>query len=54
MLVETECAHCQKPLHLEMDHELNIRVREEGATPMVFMPIVDFSKLEAPSIIDDF
>ena len=53
-VVETACAHCQQPLHLEMDGDLNVRVVKDGAEPLVFVPTVDFDKLEAPSIIDAF
>ena len=52
--IETECAHCKRPLHLEMDGDLNYRVVEDGAEPLVFVPMVDFDKLEDPSIIDAF
>ncbi len=52
--VTTECAHCGEPIHLEIDSELNHRVVEEGAEPLVFVPMVDFAKLEDPSIIDAF
>ena len=53
-VVETECAHCKQPLHLEMDGDLNYRVVEDAAEPLVFVPMVDFDKLEDPSIIDAF
>jgi hypothetical protein len=52
--VETECAHCHQPLHLEIDSDLSYRVLEEGANPLVFVPLVDFSRLEDSSIIDAF
>jgi hypothetical protein len=52
--IETECGHCHRPLHLEVDSELEFRVLEEGADPLVFVPLVDFAKLEDPSIIDAF
>ena len=52
--VETECAHCGQPLHLEIDSELKYRVAEAGAEPLVFVPMVDFDTLEDPSIIDSF
>jgi hypothetical protein len=52
--VKSECAHCQRPLHLEIDSELGSRVEETGAEPLVFAPMVDFEKLEDPSIIDAF
>ena len=52
--VETECAHCSEPMHMEIDSQLDYRVREEGADPIVFIPQVDFQRLEDPSIIDRF
>jgi hypothetical protein len=39
---------------IEIDSELNYSVREEGADPTIFIPQVDFQKLEDPSIIDSF
>ncbi|MGD8474928.1 MAG: hypothetical protein PVH59_12470 [Anaerolineae bacterium] len=52
--VETECAHCGQPLHLEIDSDLDYRVVEDDAEPLVFVPMVDFEKLDDPSIIDAF
>ncbi len=52
--ITTKCAHCDEPIHLEIDSDLNFRVVEEGAKPVVFVPLLDFSKLEDPSIIDGF
>ena len=54
--IETECGHCHRPLHLEVDSELACRVleEEEGVDPLVFVPLVDFAELEDPSIIDAF
>ena len=51
--IETECAHCARSIQLELDSELNHRV-VEGTDPLVFVPLVDFEKLEDPSIIDAF
>ncbi len=53
-MIETSCAHCGKPLHLEVTDDLRMRVLDEGARPMVFAPMVDFAKLGDPSIIDAF
>jgi hypothetical protein len=53
-VIETECAHCAQPLHVEIDSELRYRVVEEGADPLVFVPFVDFDELADPSIIDAF
>lgn len=51
--IQSECAHCAQPIRLEIDHELRYRV-VEGGDPLVFVPLLDFEKLKAPSIIDDF
>jgi hypothetical protein len=37
-----------------MDSDLNYRVEEEGASPLVYAPVVDFDKIADPSIIDAF
>ena len=52
--ITTECAHSGEPIHLEIDSELNCRVAEEGAKPLVFVPLLNLAKLEDPSIIDGF
>jgi hypothetical protein len=52
--IETECAHCGQPLHIEMDSELSYSVAEQDAAPLIFVPLVDFARLEDPSIIDAF
>ena len=51
--IKTECAHCSRSIQLELDSESNYRV-VKGADPLVFVPLVDFEKLEDPSIIDAF
>jgi hypothetical protein len=52
--IETQCAQSGQVLHIEVDSALNYRVLETGAEPLVFVPLVDFEKLEDPSIIDAF
>jgi hypothetical protein len=52
--IETECGHCGRPLHIDIDSELNYRVAEQEAEPFVYAPLVDFAKLDEPSIIDSF
>jgi hypothetical protein len=54
LTIDTECAHCARPIQLQIDGNLNAYVLTEGTAPMVFVPLVDFSKLEDPSIIDAF
>ena len=53
-VIETECGHCHQPLHIEIDSEMAYRVLERGAEPVVYVPMVDFDKLDDPSIIDSF
>ena len=52
--VETECAHCAQSIHFEIDSELNCRVGEKEADPLVFVPTVNFGELTEPSIVDVF
>jgi hypothetical protein len=52
--IHTQCAHCGKEIRIEMDDKLNYSVSEPDARPLIFVPMVDFSKLEDPSIIDAF
>jgi hypothetical protein len=52
--LRSECAHCGQPLTLEIDSELNYHCADESSDPLVFVPLVDFDKLEDPSIIDAF
>jgi hypothetical protein len=52
--IESECAHCGRPLHIDMDSDLSYTVAEQDAAPLVFIPTVDFAKLQDPSIIDAF
>jgi hypothetical protein len=52
--IQTECAHCARPIHLEMNHELRYQVVEAEADPLVFSPRVDLAALAEPSIIDAF
>jgi hypothetical protein len=53
-VISSECAHCGQPLHIEIDSRLELQVVEAGADPLVFVPMVDFDKLEDPSITDAF
>jgi len=52
--VASACVHCRRALHLEIDSEARVRVVEPEAEPWICIPIVDFKKLRAPNIIDDF
>ena len=52
--IQSECAHCGKEFQIEIDSDLNYSVSEADAKPLIFVPMVDFSTLEDPSIIDAF
>jgi len=41
-------------MHIEIDSDLDFRVREEGAQPIVFVPDVNLYGLDEPSIIHAF
>jgi hypothetical protein len=52
--VETECAYCRRPMQLEIDSDMNWACPEADCRPVIFVPEVDFSRLEEPSIIEAF
>jgi hypothetical protein len=54
VIIRTECAHCGKEMCIEIDSQLKYSVADPEAKPLVFVPMVDFSTLEDPSIIDAF
>jgi len=53
VMVRTACAHCARPMRIEVDSQLRYRALEESE-PRIFVPLVDFEKLKDPSIIDAF
>jgi hypothetical protein len=54
VLVKTECAHCSEPMEIEIDSDLNYKVKEVGCKPIVFVPDINLFELEDDSIIDSF
>jgi len=52
--IETACAHCGQGLHLTLDSELQYSVKDPGATPLVFVPDVDWAHFTGPNIIHAF
>jgi hypothetical protein len=52
--IQTECKHCGRPIHLELDTDLRYHVVEAEAAPLVYVPMVDIPKLKEPSIVDRF
>lgn len=53
-MVDTECAHCSRPMKIEIDSDLNVRPAGEGCEPMIFIPQVDLVNTREKSIIDAF
>ena len=52
--IATECACCGAPIHFTMRHDLGYTLADAASSPIFFVPMVDFTRLKAPSIIDDF
>ncbi len=50
---DTACEHCGEPIRLTIDSRPSCRA-EGPDEPLAFVPLVDFTKIEAPSIIDVF
>ena len=53
-VIETECAHCARPISIELNSDLQLRVLSQGARPVLVSPAVNFDKLKDPSIIHAF
>jgi hypothetical protein len=52
--ITSECACCGRPLRITMRHDLNYALEDPGASPLFFVPMVDFTRLREPSILDAF
>lgn len=52
--ITTECACCGVPIHITMAHDLSYTLGEPDSKPMFYVPMVDLTKLKAPSIVDAF
>jgi hypothetical protein len=48
--IETECAHCQTPIHLTVGSDLKHRVAAKRAKTLVFEPAVDWQRFNEPNI----
>ena len=54
MDIQSECAHCLRPMRLTVDSELRFRVHDAGAEPLVFSPQVDWATFEEQNITHAF
>ena len=52
--IRTECACCGQTIEFRMSDDSSYELADEAASPLFFVPLVDFTRLEAPSIVDDF
>jgi hypothetical protein len=52
--IRTECACCSRHIELTMKQDLSYTLHQPESSPVFFMPLVDFTTLKAPSIVDDF
>lgn len=52
--ISTVCACCATPIRFTMQHDLAYTLADAASSPMFFVPMVDFTRLKAPSIVDDF
>ena len=49
--IETSCACCGRTLNITMDGQLQFRLAQEEARPLVFSPDVDWENFTEPNII---
>jgi hypothetical protein len=52
--IETACGHCGRPLHLTVSSDMRVKVHDQGADPLVFMPQIDWSTFTESDIIDAY
>ena len=52
--IASECACCRKPIRFTMHHDLSYALADSDSNPLFFVPMVDFTRLKAPSIVDRF
>jgi len=52
--VETQCKHCGQAMHITIDSNMQVSVRESGANPLVFIPDIDWENFTEKTIIDSY
>jgi hypothetical protein len=52
--VESECACCNAPIRFTMGCDLSFTLADPNSDPVFFVPVVDFTRLKAPSIVEHF
>lgn len=49
--IETSCGHCDQPMRLTIDSEMQYEAELAGAKPMFFEPQIDWPTFTEPNII---
>jgi hypothetical protein len=52
--IETNCRHCIRAMHIAIDSDMRVSVREGDAVPLVFMPDMDWDNFAELTIIDSY
>ena len=52
--IKTSCAYGGEAMELVVDSELNYRIPNDGPSPLVFEPEIDWSEFKDPTIIDGY
>jgi hypothetical protein len=53
-VIDTSCGETGRPIRLEIDTDLNYQIVEGSPELLLFVPLLDFARLDDPSIIDAF
>ncbi len=53
-VIDSVCAHCSRPMQIEVASSLRYQVTTRGAAPLISVPLVNFKRLKDPSIIHAF
>ena len=52
--IETVCAHCNQPLTITLDSQMDFKVSPEDAGALIFSPRVDWEAFSDPNILQAF
>jgi hypothetical protein len=52
--IDTVCAHCDQPINIKMDSDMNYKVVQENADPLIFHPQIDWGSFSEANIISQF
>jgi hypothetical protein len=52
--INSICAHCDHPIEIQLDSDMNYKVTQENAGPLVFHPQIDWGSFSEANIISQF